>query len=169
MFFICSHGRHCISSSRFSAPRFHPAHHDDCRVIRLIFFILCIPCLVLVDSARPQEPYDERAAHVSDPVLQLVCLDAGIGMRPIFDKFRTVIITSGTLSPIELYPKLLSFAPKLSESLTMTLSRQCIRPTIVTKVQSGSLIFRQRARHCRSTRTQTSDATFSFDRPSTLH
>ena len=73
---------------------------------------------------------------MSDPVLQLVCLDAGIGMRPIFDKFRTVIITSGTLSPIELYPKLLSFAPKCSESLTMTLSRQCIRPTIVTKARS---------------------------------
>ena len=54
-------------------------------------------------------------------------------MRPIFAKFRSVIITSGTLSPLDVYPRLLSFQPKCSETLTMTLSRQCIRPVIVTK------------------------------------
>ena len=36
---------------------------------------------------------------------QLSCLDASLAMRPIFAKFQTVVITSGTLSPIDLYPR----------------------------------------------------------------
>jgi UDP-N-acetylmuramyl tripeptide synthase len=40
-----------------------------------------------------------------DPVLQLCCLDASLAMRPVFAKYSSVFITSGTLSPLELYPK----------------------------------------------------------------
>jgi Rad3-related DNA helicase len=51
----------------------------------------------------------------------------------VFDRFRSVIITSGTLSPLDLYPKLLGFQPKVIDSLPMSLTRNCICPMIITK------------------------------------
>ena len=79
------------------------------------------------------EPYDERNAGVPDPVLQLCCLDAGLAIRPVFDKYLSVIVTSGTLSPLDLYPKLLGFRPVACESFPMTLTRNCICPLVVTR------------------------------------
>jgi Rad3-related DNA helicase len=72
------------------------------------------------------EPFDERMPSVPDPVIQLSCLDASLAMRPVFSKFQSVVITSGTLSPIDLYPRILSFSPKVVQSLNMTLTR-CAR------------------------------------------
>jgi len=78
------------------------------------------------------EPYD-RSPNIPDPRLKLACLDASICIKPVLEKFSTVVITSGTLSPIELYPKLLDFRPAVSESFSMSLTRNCICPLIVTK------------------------------------
>lgn len=44
-------------------------------------------------------------------------------MRPVFAKFQTVVITSGTLSPIDLYPRILNFNPVAIQSFAMTLTR----------------------------------------------
>ena len=44
-------------------------------------------------------------------------------MRPVFQKFQTVVITSGTLSPIDLYPRILNFNPVAIQSFAMTLTR----------------------------------------------
>ena len=49
-------------------------------------------------------------------MLQLSCLDASLAMRPVFSKFQTVVITSGTLSPIDLYPRILNFNPVAIQS-----------------------------------------------------
>ena len=54
-------------------------------------------------------------------------------MQPVLKKFRNVVITSGTLSPIDFYPKILKFEPKIAKSFDMTLSRACICPMIITK------------------------------------
>ncbi len=70
------------------------------------------------------EPFDERMPTVSDPVIQLACLDASLAMKPVFSKFQSVVITSGTLSPIDLYPRILNFNPVVCQSLNMTLTRQ---------------------------------------------
>ena len=51
----------------------------------------------------------------------------------MFDRFRSVVITSGTLSPLDVYPRMLNFRPSVSESFTMSLTRNCICPMIVTK------------------------------------
>jgi DNA excision repair protein ERCC-2 len=45
--------------------------------------------------------------NVASPVLYFACLDASIAIKPVFERFKSVIITSGTLSPLEIYPKLL--------------------------------------------------------------
>ena len=80
------------------------------------------------------EPFDESSPKFADSLIQLCCVDASIAMKPIFEKFSSVIITSGTLSPIDVYPKLLDFNPKIKESLAMTLSRECICPMVLSKV-----------------------------------
>lgn len=79
------------------------------------------------------EPCDERAPAVADPVLQLCCLDASLAMKPVFERFSSVFITSGTLSPIDLYPRLLNFHPVAIASLPMTLTRDCICPLVVAR------------------------------------
>ncbi|KAL4603010.1 hypothetical protein ACB092_10G094700 [Castanea dentata] len=79
------------------------------------------------------EPFDERMPHIPDPVLQLSCHDASLAIKPVFDRFQSVVITSGTLSPIDLYPRLLNFHPVVSRSFTMSLTRDCICPMVLTR------------------------------------
>ena len=57
-------------------------------------------------------------------MMQLSCLDASLAVKPVFEKFQTVVITSGTLSPIDLYPRILNFNPVAIQSFTMTLTRR---------------------------------------------
>lgn len=78
------------------------------------------------------EPFDGTSG-VHDPVLQLACLDASLAIRPVFERFASVVITSGTLSPIDLYPRLLNFSPVIRESLPMSVYRSCICPMVITR------------------------------------
>lgn len=77
------------------------------------------------------EPYDERTPDIPEPTMQLACLDASIAMKPVFEKFRTVVITSGTLTPPEYFQKILDFRPVVAESLNITLTRECLCPVAV--------------------------------------
>ncbi|EAL73159.1 transcription factor IIH component [Dictyostelium discoideum AX4] len=79
------------------------------------------------------EPYYQRQNNTYDQIFQFCCLDASIGMKPIFDKYRSVVITSGTLSPLDIYTKMLNFRPTVVERLTMSLNRNCICPCILTR------------------------------------
>lgn len=78
------------------------------------------------------EPFEDSAPGISNPVLHLVCLDASLAIRPVFSRFSSVIITSGTLSPLDMYPRLLDFTPVLMESFQMSLTRNTFSPLIVT-------------------------------------
>ncbi|KMU82665.1 TFIIH basal transcription factor complex helicase subunit [Coccidioides immitis H538.4] len=62
------------------------------------------------------EPFESDTATVPNPVLHFTCLDAAIAIKPVFERFGSVIITSGTLSPLEMYPKMLGFQTVLQES-----------------------------------------------------
>ncbi|KAM4751729.1 LOW QUALITY PROTEIN: general transcription and DNA repair factor IIH helicase subunit XPD, partial [Cyanocitta cristata] len=77
------------------------------------------------------EPFEERAPSVANPVLHFCCLDASIAIRPVFERFQSVIVTSGTLSPLEFYPKILGFRPVTMATFSMTLARTCLCPMIV--------------------------------------
>ncbi|AOA62429.1 DNA repair protein [Komagataella phaffii CBS 7435] len=79
------------------------------------------------------EPYETENASGPNPILHFTCLDASIAIKPIFDRFSSVIITSGTISPLDMYPKMLKFDTVIQESYTMTLSRRSFLPLIVTK------------------------------------
>lgn len=79
------------------------------------------------------EPFESDTAEVPNPVLHFTCLDAAIAIKPVFDRFSSVIITSGTISPLEMYPKMLGFSTVVQESYTMTLARKSFLPMIVTR------------------------------------
>jgi DNA excision repair protein ERCC-2 len=53
-----------------------------------------------------------------------------MAIKPVFDRFSTVVITSGTLSPPEMYPRMLNFTTVLEQSYTMTLTRNCFLPIV---------------------------------------
>ncbi|XP_026680869.1 general transcription and DNA repair factor IIH helicase subunit XPD [Diaphorina citri] len=79
------------------------------------------------------EPFSDKAPTVPNPVLYFCCLDSSLAIKPVFDRFQTVVITSGTLSPLDMYPKILNFQPVIMHSFSMTLARPCLLPMIVAK------------------------------------
>ncbi|XP_077174711.1 general transcription and DNA repair factor IIH helicase subunit XPD isoform X1 [Paroedura picta] len=82
-------------------------------------------CTILI------EPFDDRTPTITNPVLHFSCMDASIAIKPVFERFQSVIITSGTLSPLDIYPKILDFRPVTMATFTMTLARTCLCPMIV--------------------------------------
>lgn len=79
------------------------------------------------------EPFETENATVPNPILRFSCLDASIAIKPIFEKFSSVVITSGTISPLDMYPKMLNFDTVIQQSYSMTLDRRSFLPMIVTK------------------------------------
>lgn len=79
------------------------------------------------------EPYENDTDTIPNPNFHFACLDATLAIKPVFDRFSSVIITSGTLSPMELYPTLLGFRPVVLESYQMTLVRSSFLPLIITR------------------------------------
>ncbi|MGH0152814.1 UNVERIFIED_CONTAM: hypothetical protein FKN15_023373 [Acipenser sinensis] len=77
------------------------------------------------------EPFEDRTPTIANPILHFSCMDSSIAIKPVFERFQTVIITSGTLSPLDIYPKILDFRPVTMASFTMTLARACLCPLIV--------------------------------------
>ncbi|KAI5185821.1 DNA excision repair protein ERCC-2 [Nematocida homosporus] len=76
------------------------------------------------------EPFNSFSAY--EPILRLCCLDASIAIQRVFSTYKNVIITSGTLSPISIYPRLLNFAPVKSVEIDVT-NRRGLGVLIVTK------------------------------------
>ena len=106
---------------------------DDYTAIHLVADFATLVATYSRGFAIISEPYDDRLPSVPDPIIQLSCLDASLAMKPVFTKYHTVVITSGTLSPIDLYPKILNFHPVALASLNMTLTRECLCPVVLTR------------------------------------
>ncbi|WFD19309.1 DNA helicase [Malassezia caprae] len=79
------------------------------------------------------EPFETEQATVPNPIFHFTCLDASLAIAPVFERFSSVIITSGTISPLDMYPKMLRFDTVVQESYTMTLTRQCFLPLVITR------------------------------------
>ena len=86
------------------------------------------------------EPYESDTAEVPNPILHFTCLDAAIAIKPVFDRFSSVIITSGTISPLDMYPKMLNFNTVVQESYSMTLPGKTFLPMIVTRGSDQSVV-----------------------------
>mmetsp|Transcript_2735 Transcript_2735/g.5980 ORF Transcript_2735/g.5980 Transcript_2735/m.5980 type:complete len:832 (+) Transcript_2735:68-2563(+) len=78
------------------------------------------------------DPYPE-AEGLYDPIVRLSCLDASLAIRPVFKRYQSVVLTSGTISPLEMYPKILGMTNVVvTESFSITMDRNCLCPLIVT-------------------------------------
>ena len=64
------------------------------------------------------EPCDERAPTIYNPVLHFSCMDATIASKPVFDRFQSVVLTSGVRETVLLQvgrgQAILSLVEKLS-------------------------------------------------------
>lgn len=78
------------------------------------------------------EPFNDVTGERA-PVLRLVNCDPGLAFRWLMAKFDTIIMTSGTLSPLEFYPRLLNFRAAVSQSFNMSMDRRCVFPLILTR------------------------------------
>ncbi|TCD60589.1 DNA-dependent ATPase of the nucleotide excision repair factor 4 complex [Steccherinum ochraceum] len=79
------------------------------------------------------EPFETDNATVPNPIFHFTCLDPSIAIKPVFERFSTVVITSGTISPLDMYPKMLQFTPVVQESYAMTLTRNSFLPLVITR------------------------------------
>lgn len=79
------------------------------------------------------EPYETEHATVANPIFHFTCLDPSLAIAPVFERFSSVVITSGTISPLEMYPKILQFQPVIEESYPMTLTRNAFLPMVITR------------------------------------
>ena len=61
------------------------------------------------------------------------CLDPSLAIAPVFERFSSVIITSGTISPLDMYPKMLQFHAVHEVSYPMTLQRNAFFPMVITR------------------------------------
>jgi len=78
------------------------------------------------------EPYDDASPDFWDPWLTFTCLDPSVGMKSVLTRFKSVILTSGTMSPMEMYTKILDFKPTFMKNIEITL-RNCISPLMITR------------------------------------
>ncbi|TFL07611.1 DNA repair helicase [Pterulicium gracile] len=79
------------------------------------------------------EPFETDNSTVPNPIFHFTCLDPSLAIKPVFEKFSSVVITSGTISPLDMYPKMLQFSPVVQESYPMTLSRNSFLPLVITR------------------------------------
>lgn len=78
------------------------------------------------------EPYQEQSS-APDPLLQFCCLDPSLALRPVMEKYKAVVLTSGTMSPLQIYPKMLGFEATLLKSVKAFLPRNSIAPMVIAR------------------------------------
>ncbi|EUC66475.1 DNA repair helicase RAD3 [Rhizoctonia solani AG-3 Rhs1AP] len=79
------------------------------------------------------EPFEGENTTVPNPIFHFTCLDPSLAIKPVFERFSSVVITSGTISPLDMYPKMLQFTPVVQETYPMTLTRNCFLPLVITR------------------------------------
>lgn len=80
-----------------------------------------IPSFILREWHRCQEQHTQYNHS---------CLDPSLAIKPVFERFSSVVITSGTISPLDMYPKMLQFAPVVQETYAMTLTHNAFLPLV---------------------------------------
>jgi len=114
------------------------------RILTIHSFIVITSGFLLI-----LEPFETEIATVPNPifisrrlVLDLIitnqadspsrCLDPSLAIKPVFERFSSVVITSGTISPLDMYPKMLQFTPVVQETYPMTLTRNAFLPLVLS-------------------------------------
>ena len=69
--------------------------------------------------------------------MTLACFDSSLAMKYVFETVQSVVLTSGTMSPLDIYPRILDFKPVVCTSIDIDLVRNSISPIIVTMAEDG--------------------------------
>ncbi|KAL0210041.1 hypothetical protein P9112_010125 [Eukaryota sp. TZLM1-RC] len=65
--------------------------------------------------------------------LRCACLDSSLAMKNIITKNNSIILTSATLTPLDVLPRILGLSVLISESFPLSLPRSAALPLVVTK------------------------------------
>ena len=103
---------------------------EDVKAINLITFFCELIFMHQEGFKIVYQPHP-MDGNIAEPVLTLSCLDCSLSMKPIWKSFPSVILTSGTISPIDLYPKILDFTPIVAKSINIEIGRNPIQPMIL--------------------------------------
>ncbi|OCB89700.1 DNA repair helicase [Sanghuangporus baumii] len=85
------------------------------------------------EKGKDSYPFETDNATVPNPIFHFTCLDPSLAIAPVFERFSSVVITSGTISPLDMYPKMLQFTPVVQETYAMTLTRNSFLPLVITR------------------------------------
>ncbi|KFK35304.1 hypothetical protein AALP_AA5G267300 [Arabis alpina] len=124
---------------KFCYDRLHSLHVNPLKLqiqMNLCLFRQCATLQLLLGHMQGAFPSSLSLTTKECLIFQILycsCHDASLAIKPVFDRFQSVVITSGTLSPIDLYPRLLSFNPVVSRSFKMSMTRDCICPMVLTR------------------------------------
>lgn len=78
------------------------------------------------------EPVKDLTDQITrETAIQFICLDPSFAMKAITDKHDNIVLTSGTMSPVELYTKILNIRTSHTRSFRMSAARRCVCPIVV--------------------------------------
>jgi DNA excision repair protein ERCC-2 len=83
------------------------------------------------------EPFYDTGKKIM-PVIKLVCLDSTLGMKLVLDRIGSLVLTSGTMTPMDMYERILGLPDAIKESLQPAGSRKNISPLVVTRGTDGT-------------------------------
>ena len=88
---------------------------------------------MVVMQQRKGAMHDAARLEPKDLQLELVCLNPSIiFQRMVVGRYENVVLTSGTMSPLDMYPKMLGFTPSLERSFAVSFHREAVLPFVVS-------------------------------------
>ena len=94
---------------------------------------------MLVVQQRKQSTRDVKSLEARDLQLELVCLDPSVVFgRMVVRRFDCCVLTSGTMSPQDMYARMLGFTPALQCSLGISFHRDAVLPLVVSSTVTAA-------------------------------
>lgn len=88
---------------------------------------------MVVMQQRKGAMHDASRLEPKDLQLELVCLNPSIiFQRMVINRYENIVLTSGTMSPLDMYPKMLGFTPNLERSFEISFHREAVLPFVVS-------------------------------------
>ena len=92
------------------------------------------PSFMVVLQQRKGSMHDSSFLGERDLQLELICLNPEIiFQKMVVERFNDIVLTSGTMSPLDMYPKMLGFKANLQQSFDISFHREAVLPIVVSR------------------------------------
>ena len=92
------------------------------------------PSFMIVLQQRKGSLHGSESLEASDLQLELICLNPEIIFKQmVVRRYNDIVLTSGTMSPLDMYPKMLGFRANLQQSFEITFHREAVLPIVVSR------------------------------------